>query len=138
MNRQQRRRMEKKNRKIKKPMYKTMTKEERMDALVKNGITPEDLKNDWKRGFEAGFREASPAVIRTVYAAVLLAAHESLGFGQKRCVSLLNAVDRHVTNSLCSQEAIDEVYNRLGLTLNFDDPTEDTVQIDEEDKKWSE
>lgn len=76
MNRQQRRKIERQNRKITRPAYKGMTKEQRMDALVKNGITAEDLKQEWHDGFEAGFREACPATVRTLYAAVLLAAHD--------------------------------------------------------------
>lgn len=136
MNRQQRRKIERQNRKITRPAYKGMTREQRMDALVKNGITAEDLKNEWHDGFEAGFREACPATVRTLYAAVLLAAHDVYRFGQQRAVRLLNAVDRHMVNTLCSQDAIDQVFDTLGVTLQFEDPTESTVQVEVENKPW--
>ena len=120
--------MEKQNRKIKQPSYRGLTHEQRLERLFKNGITADDLKQEWHDGFEAGFREASPASIRTIYAAVILAARDQLGFGKTRCKRFLDAVDSIVVNSLCSQDAIDEVYRKIGLHLQFDDPTEDTVE----------
>lgn len=129
MNRQQRRKIERQNRKIKKPSYRGLTHEQRLEKLFRNGITAEDLKQEWHDGFDAGFKAASPSAIRTIYAAIALAAHNELGFGQTRCKRFLDAVDAIVVNSLCSQEAIDDVYDKLKLQLQFDDPTEDTVEV---------
>lgn len=75
--------MEKQNRKIKQPAYRGMTHEQRLERLFKNGITADDLKQEWHDGFEAGFREASPASIRTIYAAVILAARDHLGLAKR-------------------------------------------------------
>ena len=56
-----------------------------MNALMKNGITPEDLSRSFKDGYDEGFRDAAPAITKTVYAAVILAARKQLGFGRKHC-----------------------------------------------------
>ena len=129
MNRQQRRKIERQNRKIKKPSYRGLTHEEKLEKLFRNGITADDLKQEWHNGFHAGFQQATPAHFKTIYAAIALAAHEQLGFGPTRCKRLLDAVDSIVLNTLCSQDAIDEVLDKLKLHLQFEDPTEDTVEV---------
>lgn len=106
-----------------------------MAALVKNGITIQDLEKEWHDGFNAGFREASPGVVKTVYAAVFLTLHERLGFGQKRACEFMQQVDQHVIYTLNDQEAVDEVYDKLKLTLNFNE-TFDRVEIVDEAKPW--
>ena len=122
LNRAQRRAQEKKNRSKKVPAYKKMTRDERKAALVKNGITIADLEKEYEVGFEAGFNAASPSVIKTIYAAVALAANDLHGFGKKRIQALLRAVDDYVVDSLTSEEIINEVWNKIGLKLDFDDP----------------
>ena len=82
MNREQRRAQKKAQRgqpKPKQPQYLRMTKEQRMDALVKNGITIKDLEENYNKGYEAGFAVASGPVIKTCYAAVCLALNELHG-----------------------------------------------------------
>ena len=122
LNRQQRRAQEKKNRSKKVPSYKKMTKEQRKEALVKNGITIADLEKEYEVGFEAGFNAASPSVIKTIYAAVALAANDLHGFGKKRTKELLKAIDDYVVDTLTSEEIINDVWKRIGLRLDFDDP----------------
>lgn len=41
-----------------------------------------------------------------------------------------------MVNTLCSQDAIDQVFDTLGVTLQFEDPTESTVQVEVENKPW--
>lgn len=53
MNREQRRKA-KKQAPRKTPAYRRMTIEERKDALVKNGITPKDLEEQYARGRDDG------------------------------------------------------------------------------------
>lgn len=95
-----------------------------MKKLLQNGITPEDLQKEYQKGFEAGFSQAAKPVMRTCYAAVCLALNDLHRFHRKRCADVLRRLDWHVTNSLASQEAIDEVYKRMGLSIDFDDPFE--------------
>ena len=125
MNRKERRdqmRAQRHQAKPKKPEYKSMTKEERMDALCKNGITVKDLEQEFEKGYNAGFAEACPATFETIYAAVCLVLNEKHKFGRKRCMDVLNAIDQCVIESLTSKEAIDAVYERMGLIINFESP----------------
>ena len=117
MNRQQRRNAIKKT-----PAYLRETKEELTKRLIKNGITAEDLKANYDKGWNDGFKEAADPVIQGCFAAICLALNELHGFGQKRCMAILNAVDQHLTYTLSSVEAIDEVYKRMGLQIEFKEP----------------
>lgn len=123
MNRQQRR-AQKRAEKKPEPHYKSLTKQERMDALVKNGITIKDLEQNYTDGYNAGFKDACPSTFKTIYAAICLALNEKHGFGRKRCMDVLQEVDRIVIEYLTSMEAIDEVYKRMGLYLDFDEGIE--------------
>lgn len=55
----------------------------------------------------------------SIYAAVLLAAQEVYGFGHKRAWRLLKRVDEIVCTALSSEEIIREVWERMGLEINF-------------------
>jgi len=136
MNREQRRAQKKAQRgqpKPKQPQYLRMTKEQRMDALVKNGITIKDLEENYNKGYEAGFAVASGPVIKTCYAAVCLALNELHGFGMKRCKDVLNLVDEKILFSLTSMEAIEEVWQKIGLQIDFNEVVSDRI-TEREDK----
>lgn len=62
-----------------------------------------------------------PATYETIYAAVLLALHELYGFGRIRGVRALQKVDELVTEFLTSREAIEKVYEEMGIYLDFTD-----------------
>lgn len=100
-----------------------------MARLIRNGITPEDLEKEYKAGFEAGFKEASAPMIRSMYAAVLLAGHELYGFGKRRGVRLLNRIDRIITDVLTSQELMEKVFTDLGVEMIFDEPVERAREV---------
>ena len=55
----------------------------------------------------------------SIYAAVLLAAQEVYGFGHKRAWRLLKRADEIVCTALDSEEVIREVWERMGLEINF-------------------
>lgn len=136
MNREQRRAQKKAQRgqpKPKQPQYLRMTKEQRMDALVKNGITIKDLEENYNKGYEAGFAVASGPVIKTCYAAVCLALNELHGFGMKRCKDVLNLVDEKILFSLTSMETIEEVWQKIGLQIDFSEVVSDRI-TEREDK----
>lgn len=136
MNREQRRAQKKAQRgqpKPKQPQYLRMTKQQRMDALVKNGITIKDLEENYNKGYEAGFAIASGPVIKTCYAAVCLALNELHGFGMKRCKDVLNLVDEKILFSLTSMETIEEVWQKIGLQIDFNEVVSDRI-TEREDK----
>ena len=126
MNRKQRRAAIKK-----KPAYLRETKEELQKRLIKNGITVADLKENYDKGWQDGFHESGDMVIRSCYAAICLALNDLHGFGQKRCMDVLNAVDEHMTMTLSSREAIDEVYKRMGLMIEFKEPFDRVREVEQ-------
>lgn len=101
-----------------------------MENLQRNGITAEDLKKNWDLGYEEGVRVAAEPMRQLCYAAVCLALNDLYGFGSKRCCDVLNAMYNHIEYSLTTQDAIDEVYKRMKLQINFEeifDPVEEVT-----------
>lgn len=104
------------------PACMRATKEQKISALLKNGITMEDLEAEFHKGYKAGFNDAAPATFKTIFAATCLALHDLYGFGPERCAKVLQAVDGHVLTTLDSEEIIDDVWKRVGLRIDFKEP----------------
>ena len=67
----------------------------------------------------------------SIYAAVLLAAQEVYGFGHKRAWRLLKRADEIVCTALSSEEVIREVWERMGLEINFREGVERIREVEE-------
>ena len=102
-----------------------------LNNLQRNGITAEDLKANYDKGWSDGFTKAAEPVIQAAYAAVCLALNELYKFGSKRCADVLNCMDGHMLYSLTSEEAIDEVYKRMKLRINFKEAFDRVQEVDE-------
>lgn len=98
---------------------KRMADNEAFQRINKNGITIEDLKNAEDAGRNDGYRVGKEETLIICYASFLLALNEVCGFDGEKCREILNVADEKVTYTLTSAEAIKEVYDRLGVTLNF-------------------
>lgn len=111
-----------------------LTAEQKKAQLFKNGITAEDLKQEFKAGYEAGFQDASSTTLKTVYASVILALRRDpkLRFGKRRCRRVLREVDRIVLEQLSSQDAIDAAFQEVGLYLDFHDALDPIKEVAEE------
>lgn len=96
---------------------------QRVAAVAKiqqNGITIKELKENYDRGFSDGFKAAGEPIVKGCFAAICLALHDKrFGFGKKRCCDVLNAVDQHLLYDLTSDEAIEQVWQEIGLKLDF-------------------
>lgn len=105
------------------PSYRRgMTQEDKIKALFKNGITSEDLEQEWTRGYQAGFKDAGMPVIKQAYAAAVLVLHDQFGCGQVRCERFLKAMDEKITMTLTTDDIIGEVFDQTGLKINFQEP----------------
>ena len=135
LNRQQRRKLAKQNKSIKQPAYRGMTHEQKLERIFQQGISLEDLKREYQYGYEDGHAAASPTTFKTCYAAAILALHELLGFGRKRCQRVLRRMDEMVMEYLGSQEIIDAVWDKIGLKLDFNEPL-DRIQETDEHHPW--
>lgn len=96
-----------------------MADNEAFQRINKNGITLEDLKDAEVQGRTDGYRVSKEETLIICYASFLLALNEVCGFDGDKCREILNVADEKVTYTLTSAEAIKEVYDRLGVTLNF-------------------
>lgn len=101
------------------------------DRLSQNGITPEDLEKNYDLGYHKGFSDASEPVIKGCYAAVCLALHDLYGFGKERCKKTLEAIDQHMLMSLTSMDAIEEVWEKVGIWLDFKDAFDRIQEVQE-------
>ena len=93
-----------------------------MNALLRNGITPSDLDKAYEDGFEQGRKAGLDGTYKVCFAAVCLALNDLHKFGAKRCCDVLCKMQEYIINTLCSPEAVQAVYKRIGLTLDFGDP----------------
>lgn len=109
---------------------KDFTSDERINAMCKNGITPRDVDNAYQRGYKEAIKNVSDYCMKDCYAAFLLAAHEVFGFGHDRCLRLLRAADDRICNSLASDEAIEEVFEKLGVRISFYSPDRITETLE--------
>ena len=104
------------------PRWQRMTYDQRINAMCKQGISPKDLQDAYDKGYDEGVKRASDYCLKDAYAGFLMAAHDVFGFGRDRCRRLLYAADEKVCNSLASEEAIEEVFKTVGVSINFFDP----------------
>ena len=94
---------------------------EAFERINRNGITVEDMHNVETNAYNDGLRDGKEATIRTCFAAICLTLHEIHGFGKKRCSDVLNDVYERLTVALTSDDAIQEVYDTMGLQIRFTD-----------------
>jgi hypothetical protein len=111
-----------------KPAYLRRSEAEICKSIVKNGITPRELEENYARGYTAGYHNAGEQIVKGCYAAVCLALNEMHGFGQKRCHDVLSKMDEIMLYHLTSVEAIENVYKKIGLKLDFKDPIDRIIE----------
>lgn len=104
------------------PRWQKITSDQRINAMCKNGITPKDVDEAYRKGYQDAIDRVSSYCLKDAYAGFLLAAHEVFGFGHDRCLRLLRAADEKVCTSLSSDEAVEEVFEKLGVRIEFFQP----------------
>ena len=132
MNREQRRKALKDT-----PAYRRgASAEDLIRRMSKNGITPQEYdrarQKEREEGWHEGYQQGCEETIKMAYAAFCLALNDVYGFGQKRCLEALLRADSILTTSLHSSETIQEVWDKMGLELEFSDPIE-RVKISDKD-----
>lgn len=116
MNRQQRRQQERAEKKI----------QSMGDTLRRMNPLAEDV---YQRGYRAGLEASAEFVIKDCYAAAVLALHDLEGYGSKRSIRFLKAMDSYIVNRLDAEELMDDVLQRTGVRFDFRQPfTEDRIQ----------
>lgn len=62
--------------------------------LSKNGITPKDLEDEFKRGYDAARSDLTRMTMQFFYSAIAIATHRLFKFGETRIYRLLDAVQQ--------------------------------------------
>ena len=92
------------------------------DAFRKTNPMAEEVH---RQGYEEGWKAACDFCMRVCYAASTLALHDLEGYGTKRNTRFLRLMDGYVTNTLTSEEIIDDAFCKDGVAINFRTPFED-------------
>lgn len=95
-------------------------------------ITLMDMQNAYTKGYETGFekgreegfRQASTHTVRCLFGAVVIAAHSLFGFGQERCIRLLNGVYRTTLETLTTGEMAQRAFDEVGVEIDWTEPVE--------------
>lgn len=85
--------------------------------LARNGITPADLENAMQEGRRSAYQDTAPAVHAAVYNAVMIVAHDDLGFDENQCMDFLNKVDHKIAMSLDNDELARECEEKCGIRI---------------------
>lgn len=111
MNRQQRRnyeRQQEKHRQI-------------QAAFLKSGITQEDLKRTYKKGFDEGFRAAGMEITKCCYAAIAIVVHEEYGFDSEKTIEAMRKVQDKVIYTFHHSELAEELMKKAGIEVDWND-----------------
>ena len=124
MNRQQRRAAERRaNREANAYAAYIVKRDQERNAkkakLERNGITVADLDKAIKDGYSEGYQVAGFDTIKACYAATCLALKRMHGFGKRRCAKILKTMDELVLYRLTGEDLIQQVWDELGLKLEF-------------------
>lgn len=86
--------------------------------VFRNGITAKDLKEEFQKGYGAGWEDGRERLYKTVLASICLVMDDR-GVGSDEIIEFLHAVDNRVIISIDESEDIDEVFDRIGVELHF-------------------
>lgn len=109
-------------------VIETKHKADVLQRIQQNGITIDDLSQNWHNGYDEGFSKgydlAAENTLKSLYACVLLAARKKFGFGKKRALRLLTELDSTIITEFDNAELKQRVFNELGITFDFAAPME--------------
>ena len=97
---------------------------QRRHGMSGTNMTQAMLKEKYMEGVKAGFDEGVRNCIKSCYASMILALIEEFGFDHDQCYKAIVAADSHVLYCIEHQEIAQEIFEKVGLLLNFDDPFE--------------
>lgn len=94
----------------------------RIDAFcAKNPLAEETYQYAYRRAWS----DACNFAMKSCYAGAVLALHDIEGYGTQRNARFLRLMDRYITESLSSEEIIDEALQKAGVAIDFREAFED-------------
>lgn len=101
---------------------------ERVRKMSQGGITPKDLDEVRKNGYEEGYLYASECFLKKIFAAIAKELLES-GNNREEVVSFVKNVDHRFAVMFDADEEIDDVYNEIGVRFNVDRNAIERVEV---------
>lgn len=101
---------------------------ERVRKMSQGGITPAELEEYHKKGYEEGYLFASECFLKKIYAAI---AKELLLAGNDRddVISFVKGVDHRFAVMFDADEEIDDVFDEIGVRFNVDRNAIERVEV---------
>ena len=93
-----------------------------------NGITPADLQEYHKKGYEEGYLYASTAFMKKMYAAIAKELIEA-GNGKEEIYMFIHNVDQRFAVMFDADEEIDDVFNQIGVRMNLQPDGISTIEV---------
>jgi hypothetical protein len=97
-------------------------------SLQRNGIQEKDLDAAYKNGYEEGYKYASSAFFKLMYAAIAKELHTA-GNSKDDIIDFLVAVDHRVAVMFDADEEIEDVYRLIGVRMNVDKNELDRIEV---------
>ena len=85
--------------------------------LEKNGITVEDLEENFNKGYKAGVGDTVEIMSKSAYAAAVLALKREFGFGTKRMLKFITAMDNLMVTCIDREDMIAEACQETGIVF---------------------
>ena len=101
---------------------------EKVRVLSQGGIRPKDLEDAEKRGYEQGYKYASTAFFKQMYAAISKELYDA-GNTPEEIISFLVEVDRRFSTMFDAEEEIEDVYNLIGVRINVEQENFDRIEV---------
>ena len=101
---------------------------EKVRKMSVNGITPDDLEAYHKKGYEEGYKYASTAFMKKMYAAIAKELIEA-GNPKEEIYMFIHNVDQRFAVMFDADDEIDDVFNQIGVRMNLQPDGISTIEV---------
>ena len=88
-----------------------------IERLSKNGITPKDLEDEYKRGYDAARHDLTRMTMQFFYSAIAIATHRIFKFGETRIYRLLDAVQQIMCEEITTADIRERCKDETGVDI---------------------
>lgn len=94
-------------------------------------------RGGYEREYERGAKDAERHAIKMIFAGMCLAMKEEFRFGAQRIYRMLTATQKYLQPGayFTTAELIDEVLEKTGIRLDFDDPFDMVERIEKGERR---
>lgn len=99
--------------------WKHKNQYERMMSFRKNGITENDLSDEYEKGYREGYMYSAELLLKKMYAAIATELLDS-GNPKEDVIQFVVGVDHRFSLMFDADDEIDAVYDKIGVRFNVD------------------